>query len=520
MKLSWSSLRILALLFVILFGLIVPAQAQTIEEAAPTVEPAPDEGYSGIDLPWGVTVASGRTSVLHVPPPDDFSPLSAQAATITVRWISGAYVRQTRTYQCTTWPTAAQTAFRRAAAIWGSEIHSRVPILIDACWATNITEPNNLGAGGPTTFYVNQSGFPRSNTYYPVALANALTGRDINGSATAEIFTVYNSAWHTRGEFYYGTDARPPTTQIDFVTLVLHEIAHGLGFLGSMDADNTTRRARWGLGSPSYPVIYDRFAENLAGQQLINTSIFPNPSTALYNQLVSNNIFFDGPNARAANSNNRPKLDALPPEWTAGSSFSHVDLNSYRRGPNGLMVRLLDHGTAIHNIGNITRGIMRDLGWTFGRPAIRRVHLPVITQAWVPRPGYWRYANDMEMYVTPDSTGVRRFAIFVTVDDCGGRTYKIYRTVRDPIANNRFSFSGSFYASGRFNSATTASGTTGLRSFYISGCGYVTGGPWSWSATWRSSAQPTAASADELGVAVEVLESAPADGAYEAVSVE
>lgn len=517
MKLSWASLRILALLLVILSGLIGPAQAQTIEEEAPAGELAAQEGYSGADLPFGVTVASGRTSVLHIPAPDDFSPLDAQAATITPRWVTGTYTRGTRTYNCTTWPAAAQTAFRRAAAIWGSEIHSRVPILIDSCWATNITDPDNLGAGGPITFDVNQSGFPRSNTYYPIALANALTGRDINGSANAEVFVVYNSAWHTRGEFYYGTDGRPPTNRIDFVTLVLHEIGHGLGFLGSMDANNTTRRAWWGLGSPTYPVIYDRFAENLADQQLINTSIFPNNSTALYDQLVSNNIFFDGPNARAANSNNRPKLDALSPQWTVGSSFCHVDLTSYRRTANGLMVRFLDHGTAIHNIGNITRGIFKDLGWTFGSPAIRRVHLPVITRAWVPRPGYWRYANDIEMYVTPDSAYVRNFAIWVFVEDgpCRGQTWKIRRMTSVPITNGRFAFGGEFYASGTFNSATTARGIFGLNRFTIPGCGtYTSDIPLTWSATWRSSAQPTALSGDELNVEVEALETAAVDGAY------
>ena len=40
-----------------------------------------------------------------------------------------------------------------------------------------------------------------------------------------------------------------------------------------------------------------------------------------------------------------------------------------------------------------------------------------------------------------------------------------------------------------FSSQTAASGTTGLSSFPISGCGNVSGGPWAWSANWIHSAQ-------------------------------
>lgn len=98
----------------------------------------------------------------------------------------------------------------------------------------------------------------------------------------------------------------------------------------------------------------------------------------------------------------------------------------------------------------------------------------------------------MEFYVTSNRSYVDDFAIYISVSGCGN--YKITHTRQESINNDQFSFSGSFYASGTFNSATTANGTTGLDGFYIAGCGTVSGGPYSWSASWQNSSQPSAAS--------------------------
>jgi len=104
-----------------------------------------------------------------------------------------------------------------------------------------------------------------------------------------------------------------------------------------------------------------------------------------------------------------------------------------------------------------------------------------------PTPGFWE-GYGMEFYVTTDRAYVDNFAIYISVQGCGN--YKIIHTPLESISNNQFSFGGSFYASGTFHSATSASGTTGLDNFYIQGCGTVSGGPFSWNATWQNSSQP------------------------------
>jgi hypothetical protein len=112
----------------------------------------------------------------------------------------------------------------------------------------------------------------------------------------------------------------------------------------------------------------------------------------------------------------------------------------------------------------------------------------VTSQPSGPNPGFWK-GSGMEFDVTSNRAYVDDFAIYINVTGCG--SYKITHTPQESISNDRFSFTGSFYANGTFSDATHSSGQAGLNHFYIYGCGYVTGGPWSWSATWQHSSQAT-----------------------------
>jgi subtilisin family serine protease len=146
-----------------------------------------------------------------------------------------------------------------------------------------------------------------------------------------------------------------------------------------------------------------------------------------------------------------------------------------------------------------------------GGSAPSSVYIPLIIKSGTPTSqpppsgptaGFWRTdSQGVEFYVTTDQASVADFAAYITVSGCGD--YKITHTSLEPISNDQFSFGGSFYASGTFSSETAASGVTGLNSFLIPGCGFVSGGPWPWDATWRSSAQPSVTESSEEPVSVE-----------------
>ncbi len=254
----------------------------------------------------------------------------------------------------------AQAAFQHAVDIWASIISSNVTIKVIANWTP--LQPGVLGSASAATLVRDFSGAPRPGTWYPIALAEKLANTGFNHPDSADIVANFNSNF---SNWYLGTDGNPPAGQFDLVTVVLHELGHGLGFFGSMNVQGN--QGSWGFGS-GFPVIFDVFAENGAGQQLIDTNIFPNPSQALAQQLTGGDIFFDGPNANTGNGGTPPELYA-PNPWDPGSSFSHLDEAVYPPGNmNSLMTPQLQPAEAIHNPGPVTLGIFDDIGWTTTPP--------------------------------------------------------------------------------------------------------------------------------------------------------
>ena len=160
-------------------------------------------------------------------------------------------------------------------------------------------------------------------------------------------------------DWYYGTDGNTPSDKLDFASVVLHEISHGLGFAGSMRVSGGLGYYGGLLSGDLDPIAYDRFTENGSGTTLLSYS---NGSSALATQLTSNNVYFDGTNANAANGSSRPKLFA-PSTWMQGSSYSHLD-EIFNGTDDALMTYALADGESNHSPGPVALGIMQDVGWT------------------------------------------------------------------------------------------------------------------------------------------------------------
>ncbi|MGL5807084.1 MAG: hypothetical protein ACRC11_16860 [Xenococcaceae cyanobacterium] len=246
----------------------------------------------------------------------------------------------------------ARAAFQYAVDIWETLIVSpmTVPIEIDAEWKK--LAATTLGSASPTTFFQDFSGIPVKNTYYPSALANSLAGKDLS-AGKSDITVKFNSDF----TWYYGTDGKTPTGQYDFVSVVLHEIGHGLGFSDSFNF-NADKKGSW--GNNGTPVIFDRFVVNDKSQSPIDTSLFKNNSVELGTQLTSGNVFFNGSKTVAANGGNAPLY--APKPWNGGSSISHLD-QSYNRTINDLMTFSLDKTDAVHQPGPIAFAMFQDMGW-------------------------------------------------------------------------------------------------------------------------------------------------------------
>jgi hypothetical protein len=250
---------------------------------------------------------------------------------------------------CTTFPENAKTAFNAAAAIWASTVQSSVPISLQACWA-NLSDPGIPGYSSWLIARRDFSGAPQANTWYEGSLANALHGSDLDPTSfDLGITDDSNFAW------YYGTDSNPPVGQYDLVTAVAKQIASGLNFSGSAGYSGGTGQ----FGLSGSPFIYDKFMEDNGGMKLTS---YTNPSTALGTLLTSGSLWFNGSNANAANGSSRVKIYA-PGTWADGSSYSHLDYDTFAGTADSLMVYTIASGSANHNPGPVTKGLLKDLGW-------------------------------------------------------------------------------------------------------------------------------------------------------------
>lgn len=334
---------------VFLFSLFILMLPGLVYSAGPD---APDRlsGVKPVPL-----IADPNVNMIRIPPPAEFlhRDLSAQlASTVTINYLPAGPGRYGD--ECIAWPSEPKAAFTYAASIWGSLLTSAVPIVIDACWATNLPT-GVLGHSGSLNFFRDYGTFPYAGTWYSSSLANKLNGSDID-PATADMYIAYSNVF----PWYYGTDGATPADNYDFVSVVLHEIAHGLGFAGSMTV--TSGEGSWGYDT-GYPVIYDRFTQNGSGQSLINTALFPNPSAALGTQLTGDNLYFNGTKAKEANGGSAPKIYA-PSTWRGGSSYSHLDYTTFKDTDNALMVYAIGKGESRHSPGPVTMGLFGDVGWT------------------------------------------------------------------------------------------------------------------------------------------------------------
>lgn len=257
-----------------------------------------------------------------------------------------------------------------AGNIWGQYLISAVPIKIDLFFG------NLFGTTLAITIPNGRRDFPTApldSVWYPSCLANAMEGTEINpGEADMNIFFDNSQPW------YYGTDGNCPSNKYDFVTTLLHEIGHGLGFLSLAKLQGDT------LGSFGYIVpadlapltttfpfpdlqgkysIFSYYMETNTFQSLVDTSLFPNPSNALGSKFKSNSVWFKGPYAMAEGGGNHVRIFA-PSTFANGSSMEHLNESTFPpNNINTLMTPYEGMSEEHHAPGPLTIAILKDLGW-------------------------------------------------------------------------------------------------------------------------------------------------------------
>ena len=243
-------------------------------------------------------------------------------------------------------PEWTKIQVQAAVDVWAANFESKVPIYIEATWERSRSF-SILGSARPGNYLSNFPGAPDSTLWYPSALANALAGKDLDGNNPEMIITVNSLA-----NWFRGTGVGPSKSEYDLQSVILHEMAHGFGFLSTDNYDDF-----FGYGSIDQPTPYTAYVQTGDGRRL---SDLPSPSLELGEALTSK-LVWSGLQGIAANGGVKPLL-YTPKIYEDGSSVSHLDEATFSdAGPDRVMSPNLDAGEIFHEPGSLLLAMMQDL---------------------------------------------------------------------------------------------------------------------------------------------------------------
>ena len=308
-------------------------------------------------------------------------------------------------------PPEAIAAWDKVNAALLRHITLVVDVEVNVEWKA--IENGYIGMGGSLG---SQMDFPNAafaGTWYPISLANQIAGTRLAPGPDVGVDMSSVVQWD-----YSGNPPQALKNGVnDYVTTLMHEILHGMGFSGTanwVDGDgqlgdsdgvvepdrkfahlSTAEAARRSspflcvlapaseqIKTPDAPrtfaktpqpaarsattttsglAVWDHFVVDGSGHQLIDEAVYANPSVDLGDALTGENLFWSGPGGIGANSGQPVKLYA-PKEWSGPSSYSHLDDATYDGGPDSI---LTSAGEKMPNIelGPRVIGMLGDMGW-------------------------------------------------------------------------------------------------------------------------------------------------------------
>lgn len=253
---------------------------------------------------------------------------------------------------------ALNTAATAFSDMFGSHFSATGTIVLDA----DVDDTPGILAGA--TSDLTNPGTPGFNLG-EVVRTKLQTGVDLNGSrADGSLSINFNVPWDTD----INSPPTPYSGQYDFYGTLFHEFTHTLGFSsGNISESGDPFRGTKEAGS------WNSFASHLVDRRDVRII---DPTTFALNQASwdvsstgdfypGNNeegLFFDGPNAVAANNGSLVTL-YTPSPWEHGSSVSHI-------APyyGSMMTPSADTGLQPHDYSSIEIGILRDIGYVSAVP--------------------------------------------------------------------------------------------------------------------------------------------------------
>ncbi|MEO8672673.1 MAG: hypothetical protein ABI411_15240 [Tahibacter sp.] len=375
----------------------------------------------------------------------------------TAPWFDATVVTPVGDNPGTTRGEQRRNALTRAATLLTEQLQPPVPIVVQACWSAEGGSPSTgatIAFAGPNGIIVDNARLsdgsqlpspwlPEKYTWYAITQAVRLSGTDqcsaVGGSCSEpDIVATFNSDIDppntvVRQPFYYGyTSAAKPPNTIDFISTAMHEMTHGLGFLGFVSVDPADGPIGERQASSSGDDYDDIFDKKIVSVDTLTRAFKPflglNTSDADRAAAMVSGDGLRWSDAEAANSpinvnNARTAPDNFPLLFAPceggsngvgcttlpGSTLSHTVQ------PDDLM-NAYDNGMAIRTMG--LAGPMLDaIGWS-NAAAPTRTYTQPIPNNWFDRL-HNGHGIDFQLFARDPINGDIYFLIFYTYDAQG-----------------------------------------------------------------------------------------------------
>ncbi len=405
---------------------------------------------------YGIPPAQGGTWYLALVNADDqdFSVQLNLEAYPTEHWTTSFDIRfDAKSSYCDTapWNDPALGQTRRdllntAAGLLAQQIHTAVPVKVWACWKDFGGDDGSgtvLAAAGPTFFYMDSEvleadflpslddalgarlhapWLPAKYEWYPGPAFTRLAGTPACHTGAVpcswpDIIVYYNS--NKAAAKFYDT-ANSPSARAQTLSVTVHELTHGLGFLGLVETDDT--QTDFGARMLDYGDVFDRnVAYTGAGiQPLLSLD-----DTGRARALTSGEDL-RWVEAAAVNSITNPRRTLPVPDSyirlyapnpaQSGSTLSHLDADFY---PQELMGPYLptSHPTSL----GLAEPMLRAIGWDPQTQSIRH-HADPLPNNWYDR-AHDGHGIDFQLVMHDVAYGDLYYVVFYTYDTDGAAEY-------------------------------------------------------------------------------------------------
>lgn len=276
-------------------------------------------------------------------------------------------------------PTEVRDVIRHAAAIWEDHLVIDVPFTLRFHWENIQKESlafisSNWSSGRNGSFSCLSQTFLLTSGYHcvPNSLANQITGRQAKGSNNTdpdfEIHIDKDRNW------YLGTDRNPPSDKFELLGVVLHEIAHSVGFLSGASFRTSTNEAKLrGIGGSSIRILFYDFFIRAGFRPLSEGADY---NCELYDELTDSLLLWGRKTPHGVRSGTLSKVYEVRggpvPLWSSKFSpkSAALHLHGYiftEYSGDDVITAAVGQGIA-PQIGPATLAILYDLGWEIRNP--------------------------------------------------------------------------------------------------------------------------------------------------------